>query len=557
MVNGFRHGFDLGYDGPKIRRSTAANLPITVGSKIEMWNKLMKKVMLKRVAGPYDSIPYDNYIQSPIGLVPKAGGEQTRLIFHLSYDFGPEEKDKSVNYHTPAKICMVKYYDLDHAVQAINKLRTVGEQVRKQQGRHQDFRPVIVYQSKTDIKSAFRLAPLKKSCWAWLIMAAQNPFTGKRQYFVDKCLPFGASISCAIFQSISDALKHIAQYRTKADITNYLDDFHFIALTIARCNFILQQFLTICDDIGFPVVHDKTEWASELLTFLGILLDGRFFRLGLSLEKIDKAKCLLWKMIDKRKATVKELQTLCGYLNFLGKAVVPGRMFTRHMYSKYAKIVNPKHDQRYDAQQLCLSKSYTPKQYHHIKLDQEFKLDCKVWLQFLAGDELSHVVSRPMVDLDTVTYAQDIKFYSDASVGVDKGYGCILGNNWLFGRWPAGFIKNQKPSIEYLELFALVAGLLTWDFEDCLQNCRVILHCDNQAVCAMVNNLTSSCKNCMTLLRIMVLNGLQHDRRVFVRYITSKDNFLSDALSRQDLVRFRRLGGNKMNEYPDSITETL
>ena len=31
---------------------------------------------------------------------------------------------------------------------------------------------------------------------------------------------------------------------------------------------------------------------------------------------------------------------LCGYLNFLNKAVHPGRMFTRRMYMKYSKIVH-------------------------------------------------------------------------------------------------------------------------------------------------------------------------------------------------------------------------
>ena len=31
----------------------------------------MKEVELKRVAGPFTDIPFDNFIQSPIGLVPK------------------------------------------------------------------------------------------------------------------------------------------------------------------------------------------------------------------------------------------------------------------------------------------------------------------------------------------------------------------------------------------------------------------------------------------------------------------------------------------------------
>ena len=89
LEEGFTQGFNIGYEGPMDCRSTAAaeNIPLTVRNKVELWNKVMKEVKLKRVTGPYEQVPFDNFIQSPIGLVPKAGWDQTRLIFHLSYDW--------------------------------------------------------------------------------------------------------------------------------------------------------------------------------------------------------------------------------------------------------------------------------------------------------------------------------------------------------------------------------------------------------------------------------------------------------------------------------------
>ena len=88
----------------------------------------MKEVALKRVAGPFNKIPFDNFIQSPIGLVPKAGGDKMQLIFQLSYDFqGDTEEEKSLNYHTPRNKCSVKYRDLDYAVHAILSLATKSE----------------------------------------------------------------------------------------------------------------------------------------------------------------------------------------------------------------------------------------------------------------------------------------------------------------------------------------------------------------------------------------------------------------------------------------------
>ena len=89
LVNGFRNGFDLEYTGPEDRQDVSKNLPFTVGNKIILWNKLMKEVKAGRVAGPFEfeQIPYKEFVQSPIGLVPK-GESKTRMIFHLSFDFG-------------------------------------------------------------------------------------------------------------------------------------------------------------------------------------------------------------------------------------------------------------------------------------------------------------------------------------------------------------------------------------------------------------------------------------------------------------------------------------
>ena len=71
LVNGFRNGFDLGYRGPTNIQQKAPNLKFTIGDETELWNKVMKEVELKRYAGPFEAIPYKNFIQSPIGLVPK------------------------------------------------------------------------------------------------------------------------------------------------------------------------------------------------------------------------------------------------------------------------------------------------------------------------------------------------------------------------------------------------------------------------------------------------------------------------------------------------------
>ena len=128
--------------------------------------------------------------------------------------------------------------------------------------------------------------------------------------------------------------------KTGSPLTNYLDDFLFYALSLCWCNFLLSEFIRICNLIGFPIAEDKTEWGTTVIVFLGILLDGINWVLSIPLEKRDRAEYLLKYMIDKKKVMVKDLQNLCGNLNFLCKAIYPGRTFTHRMYAKFAGLSN-------------------------------------------------------------------------------------------------------------------------------------------------------------------------------------------------------------------------
>ena len=163
----------------------------------------MKEVKLGRVAGPFDSIPFKNYVQSPIGLVPKAGNK-TRLIFHLSYNFDSKMPD-SVNACTPRDICTMKYNDLDTTVHHCIEISKLTEQLNEGDG--------TIFLGKTDLTSAFRILCMNRKLWKWLLFKARDPRDGKIKYFVDKCLPFGASISCSHYQRFSNSIKHILKYK--------------------------------------------------------------------------------------------------------------------------------------------------------------------------------------------------------------------------------------------------------------------------------------------------------------------------------------------------------
>ena len=496
LIDGFTNGFSIGYEGNTNVKIQSPNLKFReVGNATILWNKVMKEVKAKRYAGPFEEIPFDNYIQSPIGLVPKDGGNDTRLIFHLSY---PRGKGISVNENKPENKCSVKYPDFNEAIQLCLK---AGK------GCHV---------AKSDMKSAFRNLGIKMEHWKFLVMKAKSPIDGKMYYFVDKCLPFGASISCSHFQRFSNAVKHIVRWRTKQDLLNYLDDYLFAALRKLLCNIQVQEFLKVCDEIAFPVSLEKTFWATTKLTFLGLLIDTINQWVCIPVEKIKKAKLLIESILDKesKKVTLNQLQKVCGFLNFLGRCVIPGRAFTRRLYI-------------YTANDKL-------KPHHHIRVNAEMRDDLRMWLTFLSHPT---VFSRPFLDFSTCIVVDETDMYSDASGKI--GFGAICGESWMHQIWCPIFLERKKPSIEYLELYAVTAAVLAWIHR--FKNRRIILFCDNESVVNMINYTTTSCKNCMVLIRIIVLKGLIENIRIFTRHVPGVKNDLADSLSRDKIGHFHKL----------------
>ena len=517
VVNGFRRGFEFNYEGPKRIQQTAPNLKIRIGSLQEIWLKVMTEVKSGRYAGPFESPPFKYFIQSPIGLVPKDHGTKTRLIFHLSY---PRDGN-SVNAGIPNELCSVNYPDFNDAV----KLCIEAEKEANMTG------TVPVYGAKSDMSMAFRQVPMSRKSWKFLFLKAQHPVTGKYYFFLDKNLPFGSSISCKIFQEISDSIAHIVQYRTHRDLINYLDDYFFVAWLKSLCDEQVEAFLAVCSEINFPVALQKTFWGTTILIFLGLLLDMENKVIRIPMEKITKTlnQVEFFLNTNNKKATVLQIQRLCGSLNFLCKCVVPGRTFTRRLYSTVSSKLKP---------------------HHHIHITRENRMDLTVWKQFLI---FPGIFNRNFLDLFQIN-SEEIDMYSDAAKSWKRGFSAYCGTDWTFGVWPRDFIENMNPSIEFLELYGVAIGVLLWIRK--YSNKSIAIFCDNKSVCDMLNATVSSCKHCMILIRLIVLECMIRNVKLELKHVRSEDNGKADALSRLQFNRFRELGPN-MKEYPEELPNSI
>ena len=314
---------------------------------------------------------------------------------------------------------------------------------------------------------------------------------------------------------------------------NYLDNFLFVAMLRAMCDTQTRTFLEVCRTINFPVSMEKTFWSDTKMVFLGFLIDTIHQLVMVPVEKIKKGKDIINKILQnpKKKVMVCNLQKVCRFLNFLGRCIVPGRVFRRRLYSHMSNNKLRPH--------------------HHIRVNLEMRCDLETWRIFLQHPS---TFVRGFIDMIQYHLAHQIEMASDASKGRELGSRAICGNSWMFAQCPELFIETADSSIAFLELYALTIGVKPWIHR--FRNKRIILLCDNQSVVQMVNNTTSSCKHCMVLIRIVVLESLFNNVHIFARYVHSQDNTAPDYLSRLKIDRFKALK-NDWETEPTPLPDKL
>ena len=193
LVQGFRDGFFIGFEGPRTPRFSH-NLKSADEHPDLVTKNLLKEVTLGRTAGPFLSPPFQNFQIYPIGVVPKKHSSDWRTIFHLSH---PKSSSTSVNANISKENYSLEYVKIDDAIKLLIIQLGKGS-----------------YMAKTDICSAFRHVPVHPNDWELLGMH------WKGLYFFDQVLPFGLRSAPYIFNQLSDALEWIA--KTNYDLKHIL-----------------------------------------------------------------------------------------------------------------------------------------------------------------------------------------------------------------------------------------------------------------------------------------------------------------------------------------------
>lgn len=484
LLSMLKDGARIGYLGPRSPRVSPNLISAAQHPEVVSLN-LNKEVHLGRVAGPYSTPPLPDFQCHPVGVVPKKHSSEWRTIYHLSYPQG-----NSINDHIPKDPFSLSYVRVDDAISIIQSLG---------QG---------AFMAKTDLKSAFRLIPIHPDDWNLLGIYWQS------QFYVDMYLPFGLRSSPFLFNQLSDGIEWILKHNYGIrHVIHILDDFFIAEQSKFSCLNSFSTLLRVFMSLKAPVVPSKTIGPSQVIEFMGIVLDSVRMEARLPEDKLTRITDLLTSFQKRRSVRLVELQSLIGTLQFACKVVVPGRTFLQ-------RVIN-------------LTRG-VPSRFHHVRLNREFFKDLTMWKAFLTkwnGRSFfleSSATPTPVLDL-----------YTDAASSV--GFGGFLRGKWFQGRWPPHLLLDRVTgiSIEWQELFPIVVACAIW--HPFFTGKRLQFWCDNESVVSIINSGHSKSPRIMDLVRFLVLISMKHNFLVRARHVPGVSNEIADALSRFQMQRFRTL----------------
>lgn len=485
ILNGFKFGFPLHYTGPYLSFE-AGNLKSALQNPDIVRQKINKELSEGRIGGPFLEPPCPGFRTSPIGLVEKKVVGDYRLIHHLSYPSG-----HSVNDYIDPGLCSVQYTRFDEAIRLVQCLGTG------------------CYLGKSDIQSAFRLLPVSPNDFRLLGFH----FDGK--YYFDKCLPFGCSISCSTFEKFATFIEFCTRKRLMTgDLLHYLDDYLFGGKNKNECAHVMLEFTLCTTRLGVPIAVDKTEGPKQVLVFLGLEIDSIQMRIRIPLEKICEIIAKVNVLLSKSKCTLNQMQSLIGSLQFACRAIVPGRPFCRRLINSICGLT---------------------KKHHHIRISGSIRADLAMWKYFFSDFNGISVFYNQFW-----LYNSDLELFTDAAAKQGFGFGCYFGGKWAYGTWPDSWhARGWMEDITILEFFPLLVSLYLWG--DHIRNKKITFRCDNQAVVHIINTMSSKSEGVMVLLRAFTLKCLKLNVLVKAIHISGSKNGLTDALSRLQIEKFRRL----------------
>ena len=181
------------------------------------------------------------------------------------------------------------------------------------------------FMTSVDFSDAYYSVPIRESDQKYL----RFQYKGKRyQYLV---LPNGLSSGPRDFTKITKAL---FGYLREIGYQNtfYIDDSFLIEISFQRCFDNMMATVDYSTKAGFVVNPDKSVlWPTQILTYLGFILNTLDMTVRPTKEKTEKIKKLITSCLLKKDFTIQSIAELVGKLVALFPGVTHAKLFYRQL----------------------------------------------------------------------------------------------------------------------------------------------------------------------------------------------------------------------------------
>ena len=300
-------------------------------------------------------------------------------------------------------------------------------------------------------------------------------------------------------QRMTDALSYVYSKFGFEDV-NYLDDLG-AAEEDDKAEEAYDCLGYVLATIGVEESENKASPPNCIATFLGILYNMIDMTMTIKLERLLEIREMLQSWLNKKSATLNELQMLLGKLNFTCSTIRAGRIFIARLINEITGFPS------------CGKR----------RLSTEIKKDLEWWLNFM--ETFDRVSIIPLQNWS----APDIEFATDACLKVAGGWA----NGEFFREvFPEWMLNNVQINIHELELTALITGLKLWSAR--YKNKNFLIHCDNQVTVEVVNSGRARNKFTHACLREICFTTAKNNAQIKVVYLEGISNRIPDCLSRWD-----------------------
>jgi hypothetical protein len=489
ILEGMRVGVRVDYHGDRSLSRTCRNLKSALGDaavKAKVTAVIDADVQSGKKAGPFDAPPFAVFSASPIGAVPKRDSDKIRVIHHLSFPFGGDSINSQIR----------------GAEQPLGSFEQASDAVRRL--------GAGCFLVKLDVEAAYKQIPVHPDDWPLL------GFCWEGKWYYERVLPFGLKSSCRLWELYATALHRMMERILGVKcVIHYIDDFLFVVGTKSEADKNLKEVSALCSELGLPMAASKTEGPTTCLTFLGIEIDTVAMEARLSASKLAELQLLLKNWGGKQHATISELESLTGKLQWVRQVVRPGRFFLRRII---------------DFTTACRKTSTL---HHHLSAD--LRADIDWWRAFAPNwNGVSLLYHEHWLA------GHDLELFTDAC---ERGYGCLLGQEWCEGEWSqeqrdrAWNPTKLTRSMPFFELLAIVIAAATWGQR--WRGLKIKFRTDCLPVHLAIVAGSSRAQRTMALLRHLATLAAHHGFDFTSEWIKGSLNVAADALSRGMLQEFR------------------